>query len=98
MQVPQYILEEAWGSGRAVRIMCIQPRRISAMSVAERVAQARARMLCLHQASQQCCVTSHGFILPDAGCMQGNTAMKSARWEGFIAVIVLFVRPDDCAV
>ncbi len=40
-QVPQYILEEAWGSGRAARIMCIQPRRISAMSVAERVAQAR---------------------------------------------------------
>jgi len=47
VQVPQYVLEEAWGSGRAARIMCIQPRRISAMSVAERVAQARRLCRCI---------------------------------------------------
>jgi HrpA-like RNA helicase len=40
-QVPQYLLEEAWASGRPARIVCTQPRRISAVSVAERVAAER---------------------------------------------------------
>jgi ATP-dependent RNA helicase DHX36 len=40
-QVPQYLLEEAWAGGRAARIVCTQPRRISALSVAERVAAER---------------------------------------------------------
>lgn len=40
-QVPQMLLEEAWGAGRGARIMCTQPRRISAVSVAERIAQER---------------------------------------------------------
>ena len=35
------LLEEAWGAGRGARIMCTQPRRISAVSVAERIAQER---------------------------------------------------------
>ena len=39
-QVPQYILEEAGLGGRAgeVRIVVTQPRRVAAISVAERVA------------------------------------------------------------
>jgi hypothetical protein len=44
-QVPQMLLEEAWGAGRGARIMCTQPRRISAVSVAERIAQERAEQI-----------------------------------------------------
>ncbi len=44
-QVPQMLLEEAWGSGRGARIMCTQPRRISAVSVAERIAQERGERI-----------------------------------------------------
>jgi len=40
-QVPQYLLEAAWAAGRPARILCTQPRRISAVSVAERVAAER---------------------------------------------------------
>ena len=40
-QVPQYILEDAWVRGEGCRIICTQPRRISAVSVAERVAAER---------------------------------------------------------
>ena len=36
-QVPQIILEEALGEGEEVNIICTQPRRISAVSIAERV-------------------------------------------------------------
>lgn len=39
------LLEEAWGSGRGARIMCTQPRRISAVSVAERIAQERGERI-----------------------------------------------------
>jgi hypothetical protein len=43
LQVPQYILEAAVeaGAGAACSIVCTQPRRIAAMSVAERVAAER---------------------------------------------------------
>ena len=44
-QVPQMILEEAWGAARGARIMCTQPRRISAVSVAERIAQERGEKI-----------------------------------------------------
>ena len=42
-QVPQYILEDAVlrGGGGACSIVCTQPRRIAAVSVAERVAAER---------------------------------------------------------
>eukprot|EP00053_Salpingoeca_punica_P019408 m.196144 g.196144 ORF g.196144 m.196144 type:complete len:1140 (+) comp17646_c0_seq1:67-3486(+) len=42
-QVPQFLLEDAIDSGKgaACRIICTQPRRISAVSVAQRVAQER---------------------------------------------------------
>lgn len=40
-QVPQYILEAAAAAGRPCRILCSQPRRISAVSVASRVAAER---------------------------------------------------------
>ena len=40
-QVPQYILEHCWGNGEPCRIMCTQPRRLSATSVADRIAQER---------------------------------------------------------
>lgn len=44
-QVPQYILEEASSSGQAssVRIVCTQPRRVAAITVAERGAAFRFR-------------------------------------------------------
>jgi len=60
MQVPQYLLDagiEA-GSGASTSIICTQPRRIAAISVAERVCQEREDTppggnLCLVLASQQ---------------------------------------------
>jgi ATP-dependent RNA helicase DHX36 len=40
-QVPQYILEDCWQRRMGCRIVCTQPRRISAVSVADRVAVER---------------------------------------------------------
>ena len=40
-QVPQYLLDAAWQQGQACRVLCTQPRRISAVSVADRVAVER---------------------------------------------------------
>lgn len=40
-QVPQFVLEDATDKGTACNIIIAQPRRISAMSVAERVAAER---------------------------------------------------------
>ena len=43
LQVPQYLLEAAaeGGEGGQCNIICTQPRRIAAISVAERVANER---------------------------------------------------------
>jgi len=41
LQVPQFILEHCSSAGKACRIICTQPRRISAVSVSERVAAER---------------------------------------------------------
>ncbi|RDD43785.1 putative ATP-dependent RNA helicase YTHDC2 [Trichoplax sp. H2] len=40
-QIPQYILEDAQATGKPCRIICTQPRRLSAIGVAERVAYER---------------------------------------------------------
>ena len=40
-QIPQYIMEEATNLNKSCRIICAQPRRLSAVSVAERVAYER---------------------------------------------------------
>ncbi|PIA37828.1 hypothetical protein AQUCO_03000397v1 [Aquilegia coerulea] len=40
-QVPQYLLDYMWGKGEVCKIVCTQPRRISATSVAERIAYER---------------------------------------------------------
>ena len=42
-QLPQFMLEDAVarGAGAATSIICTQPRRISAMSIAQRVAEER---------------------------------------------------------
>ncbi|KAL8160936.1 hypothetical protein V2J09_012425 [Rumex salicifolius] len=41
-QVPQYLLDKMWESGQTCKIICTQPRRISATSgVAERISQER---------------------------------------------------------
>lgn len=40
-QVPQYILDYMWGKGETCKILCTQPRRISAMSVSERISRER---------------------------------------------------------
>uniref|UniRef100_A0A7I4A4A1 RNA helicase n=1 Tax=Physcomitrium patens TaxID=3218 RepID=A0A7I4A4A1_PHYPA len=40
-QVPQYILDHMWSQNKPCRIICTQPRRISATSVAERIAAER---------------------------------------------------------
>ena len=40
-QVPQYILDEARATNQRCRIICTQPRRIAAISIAKRVAEER---------------------------------------------------------
>ena len=40
-QVPQYLLDASWSQGRGARVVCTQPRRLSATSVADRVASER---------------------------------------------------------
>ena len=44
-QVPQFILEDSWSRGEPCKIVCTQPRRISAMTVSERVATERGEVL-----------------------------------------------------
>ncbi|KAF9682853.1 hypothetical protein SADUNF_Sadunf05G0151300 [Salix dunnii] len=39
--VPQFLLDHKWGKGEACKIVCTQPRRISAISVAERISYER---------------------------------------------------------
>jgi len=41
LQIPQFILEQCSSAGKPCRIICTQPRRISAVSVSERVAAER---------------------------------------------------------
>nr|XP_004243616.1 DExH-box ATP-dependent RNA helicase DExH6 isoform X1 [Solanum lycopersicum] len=40
-QVPQFILDHMWGKGETCKIVCTQPRRISAISVSERISAER---------------------------------------------------------
>ncbi|XP_004491282.2 DExH-box ATP-dependent RNA helicase DExH6-like isoform X1 [Cicer arietinum] len=40
-QVPQYILDYMWGKGEVCKVICTQPRRISAVSVSERISKER---------------------------------------------------------
>ncbi|CAI9111904.1 OLC1v1012242C1 [Oldenlandia corymbosa var. corymbosa] len=40
-QVPQFLLDHMWGKGENCKIVCTQPRRISAISVAERISAER---------------------------------------------------------
>ncbi|WOK99561.1 DExH-box ATP-dependent RNA helicase DExH6 [Canna indica] len=40
-QVPQYLLDYMWDKGEDCKIICTQPRRISAISVAERISYER---------------------------------------------------------
>ncbi|XP_030482564.2 DExH-box ATP-dependent RNA helicase DExH6 [Cannabis sativa] len=42
-QVPQFLLDYVWGKGEVCKIVCTQPRRISAMSVAERISSERGQ-------------------------------------------------------
>jgi len=44
-QVPHYVLEAAAAAGQPCNIVVAQPRRISAMSVAERVAAERGEKI-----------------------------------------------------
>lgn len=44
-QVPQFLLEEATNTREPISIVCTQPRRIAAMSVAERVAAERCQVV-----------------------------------------------------
>ncbi|CAN4084548.1 unnamed protein product [Withania somnifera] len=40
-QVPQFILDHMWGKGETCKIICTQPRRISATAVSERISAER---------------------------------------------------------
>ncbi|CAN1351884.1 DExH-box ATP-dependent RNA helicase DExH6 [Linum perenne] len=43
-QVPQFLLDHLWSRGEVCKIVCTQPRRISAMSVADRISQERGQV------------------------------------------------------
>lgn len=60
-QVPQYLLETEIENGRGATcsIVCTQPRRIAAMSVADRVAQERAEPPPGKRGSRVGCVSMH---------------------------------------
>lgn len=64
VQVPQYLLEAATdaGAGGATRIVVTQPRRIAAMSVAERVAVERGEPP--PGSPGRCCITALHHITP----------------------------------
>jgi hypothetical protein len=64
-QVPQYLLEHeiAAGRGCTCHIICTQPRRIAAVSVAERVAQERVEPRPGQPGSLVGCVSFGQFIL-----------------------------------
>ncbi|KAJ1388004.1 R3H domain [Sesbania bispinosa] len=44
-QVPQFILDYMWGKGEVCKIVCTQPRRISATSVSERISSERGETI-----------------------------------------------------
>ncbi|XP_061342790.1 DExH-box ATP-dependent RNA helicase DExH6-like [Gastrolobium bilobum] len=44
-QVPQFILDHMWGKGEVCKIVCTQPRRISATSVSERISSERGETI-----------------------------------------------------
>ncbi|XP_047180818.1 DExH-box ATP-dependent RNA helicase DExH6-like [Vigna umbellata] len=44
-QVPQFILDHMWGKGEVCKIVCTQPRRISATSVSERISTERVETI-----------------------------------------------------
>ncbi|KAL1560914.1 DExH-box ATP-dependent RNA helicase DExH6, variant 2 [Salvia divinorum] len=44
-QVPQFLLDHAWSKGETCKVVCTQPRRISATSVAERIASERGESI-----------------------------------------------------
>ncbi|KAL9315983.1 hypothetical protein ACSQ67_016984 [Phaseolus vulgaris] len=44
-QVPQFILDHMWGKGEVCKIVCTQPRRISATSVSERISTERGETI-----------------------------------------------------
>lgn len=45
IQVPQMILDDCYAKGKPCRIFCTQPRRIAALTVAERVAAERGEKI-----------------------------------------------------
>nr|XP_017252149.1 PREDICTED: DExH-box ATP-dependent RNA helicase DExH6-like isoform X2 [Daucus carota subsp. sativus] len=44
-QVPQYVLDHVWSKSKTCKIVCTQPRRISAVSVAGRIASERGESI-----------------------------------------------------
>lgn len=64
-QVPQYLLETEIENGRGAtcNIVCTQPRRIAAMSVADRVAQERAEPPPGKRGSRVGCASVHAHVL-----------------------------------
>ena len=44
-QVPQYLIDHNWSRGKGAAVMCTQPRRISAITVSERIAAERGEAI-----------------------------------------------------
>ncbi|KAJ6637830.1 3'-5' RNA helicase YTHDC2 [Pseudolycoriella hygida] len=93
-QVPQYILEDSCARNKTCRILCTQPRRIAAVSMADRVAYERGEVLGgtvgyqIRLESKICpssnlIYTTSGFLLR---CMISDA---SAKWLSRITHIVM---------
>ena len=81
-QVPQFILDEAISAGRggAVNIICTQPRRISAMGVATRVAAERCEPLG-HTVGYQIRLESKRSAPHPAALLHDWSAAPPAAWR-----------------
>lgn len=81
-QVPQYILDHWLGSGRGAYCLCTQPRRISAMSIADRVASERGESVG-HAVGYQ--IRLEAKCCPDTAmlfCTNGILLRKLTQAEG----------------
>lgn len=97
-QVPQYLLQREIedGRGSTCSIVCTQPRRIAAMSVADRVAQERAEPPPGKRGSRIGCASSH-VTLCCFGCVLflSLCTVQSGKKHSHDVVFVVFYIPVE---
>nr|CAD1828161.1 unnamed protein product [Ananas comosus var. bracteatus] len=84
-QVPQYILDCMWGKGETCKIVCTQPRRISAISVAERISFERGEPV----------GEDVGYKIRLESKVRGYKALKGGQYYGITHIIVDEIHERD---